>query len=921
MPSLKQRGFSGGIVSPLLLSRDDQQKNADGLRACNNVIIRQFGSAENRPGTIYDDAVGIYQDAAPYNAGISYKISATTTYAGVVYVSLKDANMGITPPTDPSAWQAVAAQGAARIVRFVFDYQHSYELIFSRNQIAFYKAGVHISIPLASIAAWNIGTAYVVGNVVQQGGSAYVAFNPTTGADPTISPQTWNPLLSDGAGGYYLTIPVNSQSLALFLPEESLSTLQAVNENDIMTAVSQSFRPFQLTRFSDTAWTITLFTVAISIAPPTGVGATNGTAGAILFTYEVTAISGTDGAESLASATASCTGGTPTPANPNVISWTASAGAVSYRVYRVLNGIAGLVGITTLTTLSDQNVQPDYAQQPPVQLTNADGSALFSTRGNWPGAVCFYQQRLILANTVNQPTTFWASRVGSFVNFSISTPIGDSDALEVVVAGEESQPIVAMLDLQKLIIHTASAEYACTGNQSGTLTPSAVNCVLQGTSGARLPRPITIGNTDIFVQARGTKVRDLQFNIQSYTYRGKDLTVFSTQIFAGLTIVAMSWQQIADSVVWMAMSNGALYACTYVEEQAIWAWHTHGFANGFVEDVCVVPDATQDTVYLIVRRVINGVTVRYLEEFGQREYLDTVFYSDFVGTDCSLTYNGLFTMGVITSTVGGWTQSDLIAMDLSIEEANLFAASDVTNGSQVVLTLYDPISGLAIDRVTFSILTFVNAYQAKGYAQRAVPAWAQGTGIAGNVVTFGKAVTHFAGFSQLAGQSISVLADGEVQACPLEYAPVPNSSPPAQVRTYPDIIVANDGTFVIPKPALVVTAGLPVQWDAQTMPLENAQGETIMNKHITVKEVCPIVYFSRPAKCGQDQYHLLPMTFPKGPKPPPYQNGWPPAPYTGPIRQTVQGASQTTGQVWLRGVLPLPWGMSGVIITADIGDR
>lgn len=917
MPSLKQPTFSAGTISPQLLSRSDAQKYADGARLISNVVVRRFGSLENRAGTFYDDAVGIYQDAAPYNAGISYKISATTTYAGVVYVSLKDANMGITPPTDPSAWRAVAAQETARIVRFVFDYQHSYGLVCSRNQIAIYKSGQHIAIPLASISAWNIGTQYVVGNVVQQGGAAYIAINPGIGSDPTISPQAWNPLTSNGAGGYFLTIPVNSLSLGLFLPEESLATLQAVNENDIMTVVSQSFHPFQITRFSDTAWTITLFNVAISIAAPTGVGATNGTAGAILFTYEVTAISGTDGAESLSSATASCTGGTPTPANPNVITWTASAGAVSYRVYRVLNGVAGLVGITTLLTLSDQNVQPDYSQQPPVQLTNADGSALFSTKGNWPAALCFYQQRQIFANTVNQPTTFWASRVGSFINFSVSTPIGDSDAIEEVVAGEESQPIVAMLDLQKLIIHTASAVYACTGNQAGTLTPSAVNCILQGSNGARLPRPVVIGNTDLYVQSRGTKLRDLQFSIQSYTYRGKDLTIYASQMFAGLTIVQMTWQQNEDSTVWMCMSNGTVFGCTYVEEQEIWAWHQHSFANGFVEDLCVVPDGTADTLYFIIRRVINGVTVRYLEDMAQREYLDTVFYSDYTGTDCGLTYSGAFTMGVITSTAGGWTQADLITMDLSIDETNLFTAADVTNGSQVALTLLDPVTGLAIDRVTFSILTFVNAYEVKGYPQRTVPTWAQGTGIAGNNVTFGKAVTHFSGFSQLAGQSISVLADGEVQAAPLAYQP----SPSGPVRIYPDVIVANDGTFIIPKPAVVVNAGLPIQWDIQTLPLENGSGETIMNKHITVKEVCPIVYYSRPALVGQDSAHLFPMRFPIGPNPPPYQNGWPPAPYTGPIRQTIQGASQSTGQVWFRGVLPLPYGMSGVIITPVIGDQ
>lgn len=918
MPSLKTPSFSSGIISPQLLSRSDVQKYSTGLRVCNNAVIRRFGSVENRAGTFYDDAVGVYQVTTPWSNTNTYLAGNTVIYIGVAYLSLKDANTGIIPPTDPSAWQTIAMQGTARTVRFVFDYSHSYELVFSRNQIVVYKTGVRVTVPLASTAAWNIAVNYVIGNVVAAGGALYIAREPSLAVNPVGGPNYWMPLVSlDGGITYLLTIPVDALTLTgTVIPEESLATLQAVNENDIMTVVSQLFHPFQITRFSDTAWTVTPFTVAISIAAPTGVAAVSGTGGAILFTYEVTAISGSDGAESLASSPASCVGGTPTPANPNVITWTASAGAVSYRVYRLLNGVAGLVGITTLLTLSDQNVQPDYAQQPPVQIKNADGSALFSTKGNWPAALCFYQQRQIFANTVNQPTTFWASRVGSFINFTVSTPIGDSDAIEEVVAGEESQPIVAMLDLQKLIIHTASAVYACTGNQAGTLTPSAVNCILQGSNGARLPRPVVIGNTDLYVQSRGTKLRDLQFSIQSYTYRGKDLTIYASQMFAGLTIVQMTWQQNEDSTVWMCMSNGTVFGCTYVEEQEIWAWHQHSFTNGFIEDVCVVPDGTADTLYFIVRRVINGVTVRYLEDMAQREYLDTVFYSDYIGTDCGLTYNGTYGDGnLTTSTGGGWTQSDLVTLSLFIFEPNTFTAADVTNGSQVVLTLYDAITGLAVDRVTFSILTRISAQQAQGYPQRTVPTWARGT-ISG-LAQAGKAVTHFTGFSQLAGQSISVLADGEVQAAPLAYQP----SPSGPVRIYPDVIVANDGSFVIPRPALVVNAGLPIQTDLQTLPLENGAGETIMNKHITVKEVCPIVYYSRAASVGQDPAHLFPMKFPVGPNPPPYRNGWPPAPYTGPIRQTIQGASQATGQVWLRAVLPLPIALAGIIITPVIGDQ
>lgn len=630
--------------------------------------------------------------------------------------------------------------------------------------------------------------------------------------------------------------------------------------------------------------------------------------GPISFVYVVTAISLATGEESPASPQATGIGSTPTAIAPNVINWTAVSGASTYNVYRLIAGIPGLIGTTTATSFQDTNIQPNYSDQPPLELTNPDGSPLFTGSANWPSVIAYFQQRLLLAATPSQPITVWGSRVGIFTSFSVHTPVEDADAFSFVIAAKSAQPIIAMLDLQKLIIHTQASEYACTGNSYGTVTPSAINCILQGNVGATLPVPVTIKNADIFVQSLGSQVHDLRFEIASYTYTGKDLTLFNHDMFNGITVVDMDYQQIPDSIVWMAMSNGTLYGLTYVPDQQLWAWHQHVFQNGFVENVCVVTNDAQNVLYLIVRRTINGATVRYLESLSPRDFADVTYYSDWNGTDCSLTYNGTATDGstvTVTSTDGSWTPNDLMTITAT---AAHFAASDVTNANQVVLSQYSTVAGqtnLVDSRIAFRITAYVSATQVQGYPLGAVPTWAQGLAVS----TWGKAVTQFAGLTQLAGQAISVLADGCVAASPLN---------PAYPTT---VTVSGTGTFALPSAALVVTAGLPVQADLQIMPLENAQGETVFNKHQVVKEVTPIYASAIGGLYGQDSAHLNAAKQARGTVlPPTFAYGQPPALLYGPLRVPIQGASQTTGQVWVRVVDPLPFALAGIITTTEVGN-
>jgi hypothetical protein len=79
-----------------------------------------------------------------------------------------------------------------------------------------------------------------------------------------------------------------------------------------------------------------------------------------------------------------------------------------------------------------------------------------------------------------------------------------------------------------------------------------------------------------------------------------------------------AYQQEPYNIVWVMLNNGTLAACTYDRDQQVMAWHQHALGgNGVVESIAIINSTTgtEAVVYMIVRRIINGGTKRYIELF------------------------------------------------------------------------------------------------------------------------------------------------------------------------------------------------------------------------------------------------------------------------------------------------------------------
>jgi hypothetical protein len=442
--------------------------------------------------------------------------------------------------------------------------------------------------------------------------------------------------VESGGSAYEISTPYVTADLAALVWEQN---------GDVLTITHPTYAPRELRRVTDTNWTLSVVTTAPSIAAPTGLTSGGTLAGLQHLAYVVTAVKAETYEESLASSAVDLpTVSDPTPADPIAIGWSAVSGATEYRVFKDAygNGVYGYIGTSTGLSFNDVGLLPDFTQTPPL------ARSLFAGAGDYPSTVGYYQQRRLFASSTNNPEHVWASRIGFHANFSVRSPLQDDDAVTFRLASRGAQDVRWLIDLKRLLVITGRGEWKIQGDgEGGALIPSAINPDRQGYTGARKVRPAVLGQTVLFVQARGTRVRDLSFDQEIGGVGSRDLTVYSRHLFKRKTIDRMALAQTPDAVLWCVRSDGTLLGLTYQREADVLAWHRHDTGDGdLFEDVAVVPEGDEDAVYVVVKRTINGATKRYIERFASREI-------DSVADDAWFVDSGLEYDGAATTTVSG----------------------------------------------------------------------------------------------------------------------------------------------------------------------------------------------------------------------------------------------------------------------------
>jgi len=501
-------------------------------------------------------------------------------------------------------------------------------------------------------------------------------------------------VLLNGAVPYEVTNPY---------AQADLRGISYEGSGDVITLVHTNYPPAELKRISNLNWTYTVISFLSSTPVPTGVSAidTQPTAGVDKsFTYAVTALNSLGYEESLSSApTTPILNDLTITGNFNTISWNAVTGAVRYNVYKLAGGSFAFIGQTASLSFVDDNIIADATRTIPIN------DAIFNVVNKYPGAVGYFQQRRFFAGSNLEPANVWATQTGSDYNMGYSVPNRASDALRFRIVGKANR-IQHIAAIQDLLFLTKSTEWRASA--SGGLAAETLDVTPQSQNGTSDTKPVSIHNYLLYEQAQGGHVRQMAYKWETQSYESKDMSLLALHLFNDKRLVDMVFSRAPYPILWCVSSDGKLLGLTYVPEEDISAWHSHDTA-GFFESVCSVTEGNEDSIYVIVRRLINGIQLRYVERLHPYKKIDLAssWHVD----------SGIMYTGGPATVLTGLTHLEGALVSI-LGDGAVFPQQTVVGGS---VTLSSPVSKAVVGLpITADIKTLPVQYQDPTFGQTRV---------------------------------------------------------------------------------------------------------------------------------------------------------------------------------------------------------
>lgn len=932
-----QPSFASGEISPSLYGRVDLAKFHSGAALMRNFFADYRGGASNRPGT---------------------------------------------------AFVGRCLPGINRLIPFTFSIVQTYALVFSNLAMRVVMNGALVLEPSFAITGVsqaspvNVSSTSVVGYV--PGDWVYIAGivpanHPLNGnyyqiltesdhsgltlkdLDGNIVDSTNYPAYTSGgtvSRVYTLASPYAASDLAL---------VKFVQSADTMTLCHPSYPTYQLTRTGHAAWTIAAANfVPTSASPGAGAAIQNAAAsgGSTSYNYVVTAIAANGVTESLPSQTMTVTGCKPmstTSGAAITVAWSAVPGAQYYNVYRqaeVISGSAlsgqlyGFIGTCTKNSFVDQNILPDFTHTPPQNYNP------FSGANNYPACTTYYQGRQCFSGSNSAPDTIFMSKSGDFLNMGYATPSQQSDSIVAPIVARQVNPIKHMVPMDALIALSASGAFKVdAGSQGGSVTPSAISAVPQAYNGCSDVPPITINQDILYVQSKGSIVRDLAYNFYAKVYTGSDLTVLSNHLFFGHLISEWAWAEEPMKIIWCVREDGVLLSFTFLKEQDIYAWAWHD-TDGQFKSVCSVAEGAEDAVYLIVNRQVGGSYKQFIERMASRKmgsvpergvppdftawwFVDCGLQAPLTRPNANITpsaSSGMLQPVGATIVSGGATysaQTYLVVSDITgqgvklvptIVGGKITAVTKTANAStaytQPTITAVDPTGAgtgailapimsrdvtITADAPIFTTTQPGDLFTGNGgygyvrvvnsTSQITVDLWqsiATVFPIAPGYWSCTTPVSKVTGLTHLAGKTVAVLADGSVQT---------------------NKVVAADGSVTLDQPASAIVVGLPYTAQLRSLYTDIPGEPTVQGRRKNIPAVTVRVQDTRGLKVGNLVDPLKEIK---------QRNkeimGAPITAFTGDQRIIIPSNSTVPGQVLVQQDYPLPATVLALIPEVEVGD-
>lgn len=517
-----------------------------------------------------------------------------------------------------------------------------------------------------------------------------------------------------------------------------------------------------------------------------------------------------------------------------------------------------------------------------TSATSAWRLGAWSDDTGWPACVSFHEQRLCWAGEKANPQTFRGSVSGDFQNMAPTASDGavnDDHALNYVIGANQVNAIRWLSTTRSLVLGTTGGAWPVRANSlDEPLTPANIQIKRASTFGSADVQPLDVGDVVLYVSPAGRKLRELGFLFERDNFAAPDLSILAEHITEG-GVIQMDYAQEPNGVVFAVRGDGVLLGMTYEREQSVVAWQrhilggSHAGGNPKVESVAVIPDSPDGDaqLWLAVVRTVGGTTVRSIE-FMSPPLAGSDDLQDAYYVDCGLSYDSPKSVAAVTAT-------NPVVVTIPVH--------GFSNGDLV--DLVDMAGMAALDGRRFTIANATsNTFELSGEDGSSLGAY-----LGGGVAR--KAVTTISGLDHLEGETVDLLADGEVVTG----------------------MTVSSGAVTLSSPASRIHAGYGYVTDIETLDLEaggidgTAQGKTKRIDHVVLR-----LYRSRGLQIGPGIDRLVavvPETFGAQTLPAPL--------FTGDVEVAFPGGYDTVATVLIRQDQPLPMTVLAVMPRVDTAAR
>lgn len=287
-----------------------------------------------------------------------------------------------------------------------------------------------------------------------------------------------------------------------------------------------------------------------------------------------------------------------------------TSGTAELSLTAVIGSITGVVRVITHVSATEVNAVVLSA------LGGTDATEVWEA-GSWngvdgyPTAVALYEGRLWWAGRGR----IWGSVADAFDSFDPDFE-GDAGPINRSVGDGAVDAINWLLPVQRLIAGSGTAEHSIRSTTfDEPVTPTNFNVKEASTQGSKAAPVVRYDSRGVFVHRCGSRLYEIEYDLQKADYASLDLTALVPELGeAGFSRIAVQRQP--DTRIYAVRDDGTIALMVRDPAEDVLAW-VELETDGDVVDIAVLPGTIEDRVFWIVKREVNGSTVRFHEEMAR----------------------------------------------------------------------------------------------------------------------------------------------------------------------------------------------------------------------------------------------------------------------------------------------------------------